>query len=314
MQFADRLQLLINSIIQDKKKLILVVCLLGFLLIGGIIAGVFLGSPSRSGGGTSQTAETGTSKNSFGLGSKTVPGPTLEPTKTPEEIAYLTAIPAAPTDIPFITKKDLDEFEPHGSPTPTPLPGVFYIPNGQQNDLEIRYYYENAGDSFDQVRVVNTKTTEERTIGLTFHHTPGDPAFFSRDFSQVYFIGGSRSEYNQIAVYNIAKNKIEKIITLDDIKKAIPQLKLDETAVLSMLIPSLDKTKFAVAYGNTFNLNRITPDTRIIVINLLTSKMIMLPVTAGLPYGWKDNNTVQYTVNTANPNVNDEFEVAVPSF
>jgi hypothetical protein len=311
MQLFDQLQSTFTALYQDKKRFALVCCLAGVLILGGILASVFLttGVP-----GANQSATVGQSSNSssgLGFGKNNAKNvPTIIPTRTPEEIAYLTAIPAAPTDIQFLTKKDLDEFRVQPTPTPTPLPGIFYTPNGQQNDLEIRYYYENAGDSFDQIRIRNNKTTEERLIGYIYHYTPGDPAFFSKDFSQIYFIGGAKNDFNKISVYSIAQDRIAKEITLDQMKIALPNLQIDKSAVLTMLSAPPDKSKIAFSYGNTFGFNRIVPNTNIIVINLTNNKMQLLPV-KGLVSGWKDNTTLMYEVNTTDPNANNKLEVQV---
>jgi hypothetical protein len=230
-------------------------------------------------------------------------------TDSPEKIVAMTLAPR-PSNIDFISKDDLKEFEPQFTPTPTPLQGQFYVANGQQNDLEIRYLYRNTGDSVDEVRLLNKKTTEEKTIGFVYHYAPGNSAFFSRDFSQVIFIGGAREDFNKITFYSIPKDSNVKYITLEQIKKAIPSLQINTTAVLSRLVMSPDKSKIAFSYGNTFSTDRITPDTTIIVLNLSTDNMKML-TPRGLVKGWKDATTLEYEVNTTNRAVNNTQEVSV---
>jgi hypothetical protein len=316
MQFSDRLESYIVAILQDRKKLVILgggmVVVLGIVLL----AGIFFAGPTNAPAAIDSTGKPGSTASitqapeGFSFGSKKNSVPTLAPTRTPEENAYLSAIPPTPTDIPFVTKKDLDEFTDHPSPTPTPLPGTFYIPNGQQNDLQIMYVHQNTGDSFDEIHLRNNKTTEERLIGYIYHYTPGDPAFFSRDFSHVYFTGGSKNNYNQISIYSIAQDSITQAITLSDMKKALPQLKLDDSYIVTMLSASPDKSKLAISYGNTFSTNRIAPKTQIIVINTSTGKMQLLPV-YGLVHGWKDDTTLQYDTFTSDPNVNTTQEIAI---
>src|SRR5205814_1954237 len=60
------------------------------------------------------------------------------------------------------------------TPTPTPLPGPFYIANGQQNDLRIRIYKHEDWDLLDEVQIINARTTETRIIGFTYDSAYGD--------------------------------------------------------------------------------------------------------------------------------------------
>jgi hypothetical protein len=230
-------------------------------------------------------------------------------TASPEEVVAMTLAPR-PSNIEFISKKDLKEFEPQFTPTPTPLQGEFYIANGQQNDLEIRYLYRNTGDSIDELRLRNNKTTEEKTIGFMYHYAPGNSAFFSRDFSQVIYIGGTRDDYNKITFYSIPKDSNVKYITLDQIKQKLSSLKTNTTAVLSSLAVSPDKSKIAFSYGDTFSTNRIAPNTAIIVIDLSTDNMKLLSA-KGLVKSWKDATILQYEVNTTNPAVNNTQEISI---
>lgn len=289
MQFIDNLSASFSSLPPEQKKL--------FILMGAVGAGLLLVIVFA----VSSVTQSSTHESAR-------PGEIPEVTHTPEEIEALTMAPPKPTDIPFITKEDLIEHQP--TPTPTPLPGQFYIANGLQNDLEIWYQHRNEGDSFNEIHVKNNKTTEERMIGYMYYHAPGNSAFFSKDFSQVVYLGGTKNEYNKLTFYSIPQNRIVKALTLDQMKKELPTLKTDTTSVLSRLFASPDKSKVALSYGNTFSTDRIVPDTSIIVINLTTNKMRLLPV-KGLVKGWKDDATLEYEVNTTNPAINNTLEVTV---
>jgi hypothetical protein len=295
MQFFEQLKDSFSSLYQDRKKTVIAACILVILAIGGIFAGIFLPTNSKTNSSLSNAE------------------PTKVPSdgRSPEVIAYYTDTPPTPTPTPVLSNEE--KLALFGSPTPTPLPGVFYIPNGKQNDLEIRYFLRHEGDSFDEVKIMNKKTTEERIIGYMYHYTPGDNAVFSKDFSQVLYVGGqSKEDYNKISFYSIASKRVVKEITLTDMKKKLPSLTIDPLSNLSVLAISPDKNKLAVSYGNTFRINQIDPASNIIVINIKTNTMALLPV-YGLVKAWKDDNTLQYEINTTDPNVNNTLEVQIPS-
>ncbi len=283
-----------SSFLQNKKVLI-VGGVIALILLVSLISGLAtsLLAPAQSGNSTANgTADSSGRPANTLFGSKKVAAPTFEPTD----------VPYVPTNTPGPTRAPEDYLLPTEIPTPTPYPGVFYIANGKQNDLQITYVHQHTGDTFDEIHLKNTKTTEERLLGYIYHYTPGDPAFFSKDFSQVYFIGSmDQNEYNQISTYSIAQNKIVKSIKLSDLKKALPQLQLDQVAALSMLMPSPDKSKMALSYGITFSPDQINANTSIIVIDLNHGSMQLLPV-HGLVHGWKDNTTLQYDNNTPDLN------------
>lgn len=289
MQFFDNLSAKFGALPSEQKKLFLLIGVvgIGLLLTLTVLIGGFFSSASSK--GEPQEGEP-------------------EITNSPEEIAVMTQSPVKQSEIQFITKEDL--VGPKLTPTPTPLPGEFYIPNGQLNDLYVGVIQVNQGDTLDEVQLINLKTNEKRLLGFTYNNVPGDNNFFNNDYSQVIFIGGPRNDYNKISVYSIPQNKILKYITLDQIKQALPALRTDTTSLLSRLMPSPDKSKAAVSYGNTFNIRRITKDTSIIVINLLTGRMQLLPV-KGLVKDWKDDTTLEYEVNTTDPAINNTLEVTV---
>jgi hypothetical protein len=299
-----------SALLQNKKFLIIGGTVI-ILLIGSLGAGIIASSlPSASTAkdnannattpgvsGQPATGKLATTRNSV---------QTAEPTLgNPDQFVYIPTVTPTPTRAPG------DYLLPTEVPTTTPFPGVFYIANGKQNDLQIMYVHQQTGDSFDEIHLRNNKTTEERLLGYIYHYTPGDPAFFSKDFSQVYFLGSDNKEnYNQVSVYSIAQKRIIKAIPLVNMKKVLPQLQTDQLAALSMLLPSPDKSKMAMSYGITYSTNRIDPNTSIIVINIATGQMQLLPV-KGLVHAWKDNTTLQYDNNTADPNVNTTQEIQI---
>jgi hypothetical protein len=288
MQFINNLKTSFAALPGETKKMLLILGGLGggLFLVFIMLITMFLTSSQRSTTTSSESPEV---------------------TQTPEEIASITRDPYKPTDIPFISKDDIDAVIPHFTPTPTPLPGEFYIPNGQQNNLEIRYAYFDKGDVFEEVRIMNTKTLEVRPIGYMYRYTLGKSAFFSNDFSQIIYLGGTKIDYQKITVYSIPQNKNLAYITLDQMKQALPQLEIDQTAVLSRLEASPDKSRVALSYGNTFATTRITPDTQIIIIRLADNEMQLLPV-RGLVKGWTSDTTLQYEVNNTSGE-NSTFEV-----
>ncbi len=183
------------------------------------------------------------------------------------------------------------------TPTPTPLPGPFFIANGKQNDLRIRLFKREDWDLLNEVQIINARTTEVRIIGYTYDSAYGDSAFFSKDFSQVIYAGGSKTDYQNVIVYSIPQKKAVKDITLADMKRALPALQIQKTATISQMMPSPDGRKVALSYGNTFNVGPIDPATFMIAIDLVTERMELLPA-RGLVKGWKDATTVEYEINT----------------
>lgn len=290
MQFVENLKSSYSSLPGDTKRILLLLGGVGggLFFLFGILALIFLTPQQRT-------------TNSEG---------SPEITSTPEQVVAMTLAPPTPTDIQFISKDDIDAILPHFTPTPTPLPGQFYIPNGQQNDLEIRFAYFDEGDTFDEIRIKNNKTLEERPIGYMYRFAPGNSAFFSKDFSQVIYLGGTKTDYQKITFYSIPQNRNIKYITLDQMKQALPQLQTNANAVLSKLEVSPDKSKVALSYGNTFSTTRITPDTQIVVIRLADIKMQLVPV-KGLVKGWTNDSTLQYEVNTTTPGVNNTLDVTI---
>jgi hypothetical protein len=298
MQFFEQSRNNFASLYQNRKKTVIIVSILCVLTIGSLLAGIFFPTtpPKDTSKSTSANAE-----------------PTKPPYdgREPETVVYYTQTPPTPTPSPVLTKEE--RIVLYGTPTPTPLPGIFYTPNGKQNDLQIRYLHNNDGDSFDEVRILNSKTTEERIIGFMYHYTPGDNAIFSKDFSQIIYIGGqSKEDYNKITFYSIGLKRNVKEITFAQMQKKLPALKNDPLSAMGMLKISPDENKIAFSYGNTYNVNQIAPDTQIVVINLTNNNMALLSVN-GLVHGWKDDATLQYDAPTANPNVNATQEVPVPS-
>lgn len=296
MQFFSNLSSTFASLPPEKKKLLVLLGVVGT----GLLLVMLFATISLSGSSSQQSVAP----------EESVSGTLPDTTKTPDEIVAMTQAPPQPTDILFFTKEDVGEFPP--TPTPIPRPGNFYTPNGQQNDLVIRLYSYEEGATVYDVELYNTNTTELRTLGYTYAYAHGDSAFFSKDFSQVIFIGGPKNDTQKISFYSIPQNKIVKTITLDQIKKALPGVKLSTIAILSSMYASPDKSKVALSYGDTFGLDRITRSTAIIVINLSTNKMKLMPAN-GLVIGWKDNETIQYDVNApdlANPNITQEIQVS----
>lgn len=205
---------------------------------------------------------------------------------------------------------DIDSVRPTkiATPTPTPLPGPFYIANGRQNNLIIKLYKPEDWDLYYEVQLINTKTTETRLLGYQYEAAPGDSAFFSRDFSQVIFVGGSKKDYQKITVYSIPLQKPVKIISLDQMRAALPGLQYQKTATLSRMVPSPDGKKVALSYGNTFNVAFIDPNTSMIAVDLTTNRMQLLPA-KGLVRNWKDATTIEYEVPPGNPAGNPVQEV-----
>lgn len=304
----------------DNKKTIIIagVAIFGVAIIAALIAGIFAPTAQKA----PATQRQGASGTQVSNGASPLPGTD----ETPVEAGVTGAVanprptgnplvPSIPTpEYQYIPEPtiDIEKLLPTTptTPTPTPLPGPFYTPNGKQNDLTIRLYRRLDWDLLDEVQVINNKTREVRIVGYTYDAAPGDSAYFSRDFSQVIFLGGSKTEYQQLTVYSIPLKRNVKAITLEQMKRVIPSLQINKTSTLSRMALSPDGKKAAFSYGNTFAVELIEPNTYMIVVDLGTEKMQLLPV-RGLVNGWKDATTIEYTVTTsfADPPVNEVREV-----
>ncbi len=288
----------------SKKKKILFISLggLAVAVVAALIAGFFAPGTHKNG--------TLTPQNSVVVNEQGTPIPTNEadaqitggsgmittkPYRTPTPIGGATPqyeyIPEPTVDInSLLPTKPV-------TPTPTPLPGPFFTANGKQNDLRIRLFKREDWDLLNEVQLVNARTTEVRVIGYTYDSAYGDSAFFSKDFSQVIFAGGSKTDYQNVIIYSIPQKKVVKDITLADIKRTLPALQIQKTATISQMMPSPDGRKVALSYGNTFNTGPIDAATFIVAIDLGTERMELLPA-RGLVKGWKDATTIEYEINT----------------
>jgi hypothetical protein len=296
----------------NKKTIIIAgVSIFAIAIIAALIAGLF--APAST---PAQLAQSNSEKEApvdeeispfpsvtgVGIPTKTVGAPI--PTGVTPEYVY---VPEPTDDVEklFVTKPV--------TPSPTPLPGPFYTANGKQNDLILYHYKRDDWDITLELQLINTRTREVRLLGYTYEASPGDSRFFSKDFSQVIFLGGSKTDYQKISIYSILQRKIIKEIRLGEIKQRLPSLALQHTATLSRMELAPDGRKVAISYGNTFNVSLIDPATNIIVIDLASNKMQLLPA-RGLVRGWKDNTTLEYELNTADPNANAAQEVKITGF
>lgn len=265
--------------ISGQKKIILIIG--GIVILGllALLAGLLLPSSPHK-----QTEKTAAK---------------LTPSNIPSDI---------PTSIPTI---DTAQFpSPSGSVSATAYPGPFYNPNHRQNDLTIKVYQAADGDAIDQVQLINTKTTEVRIIGMALDSSPGDSAFFSKDYSQVIFLGGSNeNNIEAISFYSIAQNKIVRQVSLSDIQRALPMLQQPPEAILSRLLLSPNGQKLAFSYGDTYNVTQIDPKTNIIVTDISTHTIKLIGAN-GLVKAWKDDTTLQYETSTNDPNNNTVQEVS----
>lgn len=287
----------LQSLPPDRKKVVFIatagVCLLGLI---ALFAGLFFSSPETEKSLTTNLNEPSSTQQNP---STITPSTTNEPTKTNNAFLddsgspYPTPYPTENQTLNYFISAIPTTKPP--TPTATPLPGKFYLPNGQKNDLTIRLIRVPDWSIFVQVQLINTKTKEIRVIGRGFNGSPGDSVFFTKDFSSVIFVGGKPTEDNteKISFYSIPQNKITKQISLADIKKAIPSLKIEESAILSSMVPSPNQQKIALSYGKSFYGTPIDPTTNIIVIDLTTNKMSVLSA-KGLVSSWKDDSTIIY--------------------
>lgn len=305
MSFFDQQNSFLTAISNNKKTIIIAgVTLFGVALVAALLAGIFI--PSTQPAPTTQVsrkenAPTGTTPlPSIAQTSQSPAIQTISPVLSPQ--AQYTYVPEPTFDFNSLRPTKIP------TPTPTPLPGTFYIANGKQNALIIKLYKRKDWDLYYEVQLINTRTRETRLLGYTYEAAPGDSAFFSRDFSRVIFVGGSKTDYQKIIVYSIPLQKPVKIITLDQMKAALPSLQIQKTATLSQMLPSPDGKKVALSYGNTYNVEHIDPNTSMFVIDLTTNRMQMLPA-KGLVHNWKDNTTIEYELPPGNPAGNPVQEV-----
>lgn len=295
----------------SNKKTILIAgaSIFGIAIIAALIAGIF--APATAPQPSNSQSNTGTNASDIGMSPMPTDGSTINPTTvTPKSATKPSPSPQYGYE-PEPTL-DFDALLPTKpiTPTPTPLPGPFFTANGKQNDLTLWHYKRNDWDSLLEMQLINKKTREVRLLGYSYEAAPGDSRFFSPDFSQVIFLGGSKTDYQKITIYSIPLKKVIKEIRLAEIKQRLPALQLQTTATLSRMVLSPDSRKIALSYGNTFNETVIDAATNIIAIDLATRKMQLLPV-RGLVRGWKDNTTLEYELNSANPNANTVQEVKV---
>lgn len=165
-----------------------------------------------------------------------------------------------------------------------PFPGP--ITNGVWT---IKYIPKIQGDvlSFKDIHLVNNATSEDRLVGQSYAMTPNKQAVFSKDLSNVIFLG-----VGNIVFYSIPQNKVIKIVTLGDIKNALPSLSIPRNAVLNSLVLSPEGDKIAMSYGYTYELDS-TSD--IIIVDISTYKIFTVDA-KGIVKSWIDNNTLQYVI------------------
>lgn len=281
----------------DRKKIILIATAsIGFLGIIALFAGLFFSAPEEKQKiQTSPNNPSSPEQNPSIVVTNTTPGNSPLIANNPDETisAFPTPYPTEHHTLNYFISAIPTTKPP--TPTATPLPGKFYIPNGKQNDLTIRLMRVPDWSIFVQVQLINSKTKEVRVIGRGNNSSPGDSVYFTKDFSSVVFLGGKPTEetVEKISFYSIPQNKITKQISLTDMKKAMPSLKLEDLAILSSMVPSPNQQKIALSYGKSFYGSPIDPATNIIVIDLKTNRMSLLSA-KGLVSSWKDDSTLIY--------------------
>lgn len=265
----------IQSLFSNKKVVIIALASIGVIGLIAIIAGILSSPSAEKDQANKKIAGQKNPLNSLTPTDYPTPLPTIDQT-----YQYFAKELATPTP---------------ASPSATPKPGKFYTQNGKQNDLILKVLRKNDWDILDEVMVINTKTTERRVIGRSFEASPGDSMFFSKDFTKVIFIGGAplEADYEKISFYSLPQSKMIKQVSLTDMKKANPSLRITESGILSQLFPSPDGKRAAFSYGETFNFFVINPATNILTIDLTTYKVKLLPE-KGLMKGWKDDSTLEY--------------------
>jgi hypothetical protein len=297
MEFGNPQQPTLTPEIDHKKRIMLIGgAIFAVSLFSALVAGIFF---STSQNNPTATVTTGDKKTA-----ETTPLPSsgTQNNTANANPQRLSPAPSGATPqyqyIPDPTV-DIDKLLPTEpmTPTPTPLPGPFYTANGRQNDLILKLYQREDWDMVYEVQVINTKTTEVRIIGYQYIAAPGDSLYFSKDFSQVIFLGGSKTDYQKITVYSIPQKRPVKSITLDQIRQTLPAFQFQKTATMSRLVLSPDGKKIALSYGNTFNVETIDPATYIVAINLTNNRMQLVPA-RGLVRNWKDDTTLEYEVST----------------
>lgn len=299
-----------QSLSPEKQRLVFIVGgVVSFLGLIALFAGFFF-NPTQQSQQVQTNQRTETKKDAIDKQSS----PSSEPSSSP--LASSSTSSSSPSEYPTpypTIDYTLQYFisaiptTPPPTPTPTHLPGNFYTPNGKQNDLEITVAQNHNWDITVQIQLINTKTKEKRVIGKGSNTTPGKSAFFSPNFSSVIFAGGKPdgNETEAISFYSIPLNKITKQITLANIKKALPSITIDPLSVIGRLMPSPNGQKIAFSYGRTYTDLQIDPNTAIIVIELNTNRMHLLPV-KGLMKTWKDDTTIEYEPS---PGATQEFKL-----
>lgn len=191
------------------------------------------------------------------------------------------------------TQKNKNNASPNPQLITQPFPGS--ITNGVWT---IKYVPKIQGDvlSFQDIHLVNNTTGEDRLIGQNYTVVPGEQAVFSKDLSNVIFLGvkgeGDKLTSEVIVFYSIPQNKVVKIITLGDIKNALSSLSIPRNAVLNSLVLSPEGDKIAMSYGYTYELDS-TSD--IIIVDISTYKISTVGA-KGVVRLWKDNKTLQYQI------------------
>lgn len=309
MAFFNTQTSLTATITENKKTILLAgIGLFCLVLIGSLLAGIFASSQQQSPQAQSTQEEQAQSSGEIST------TPSLEPSNEALPNQNIAANPSEQPKYQYIPEPtfDIDSVRPTKivTPTPTPLPGPFYIANGKQNDLIIKLYKREDWDLYYEVQIINTRTRETRLLGYQYEAAPGDSAFFSKDFSQVIFVGGSKTDYQKVTAYSIPLQKAVKSISLDQMRAALPGLQFQKTATLSRMVLSPDGKKVALSYGNTYNITHIDPNTSMIVINLTTNRMQLLQA-KGLVKNWKDETTIEYELPPGNPAGNPVQEIKV---
>lgn len=311
MAFFDQQGSFTQTLAENKKTIIFAgVGIFCLALIVSLLAGIFASSNQQG-----QQAQVTSEGQPVPTDGETTPAPSASSQGTqafPNQDQSIATAPSQEPQYRYIPEPtfDIDSVRPTKivTPTPTPRPGPFYIANGKQNDLIIKLFKREDWDLHYEVQLINTRTTETRLLGYQYEAAPGDSAFFSRDFSQVIFVGGSKTDYQKITVYSIPLQKPVKVISVDQMRAALPGFQFQKTATLSRMMPSPDGKKVAVSYGNTFNVTSIDPNTSMIALDLTTNRMQLLPA-KGLVRNWKDNTTIEYEVPPGNPAGNPVQEV-----
>lgn len=192
------------------------------------------------------------------------------------------------------------------SSTPTTVPQATSSPitNGtkEQGNWTIKYVQKSQTDFIQDVHLINTAINEDRIIGKTYVIAPGEHAVFTKDLSMVIFLGvkneGDKLTSESVTFYSVSQSKVVKVITLADIKAALPSLSIPRNAALNSLVLSPSGNKIAMSYGYTYELDS---GSDIIIIDVPTYKISTVDA-KGVVKSWKDNNTLQYQVTQSTGN------------